>query len=117
MLLKPLERAQSDRDTVHATIAGIDISHNAREGRSSISPSVEGQYEPIRSAYAIAGVDPATVNYIEAHGTATDFNDAAEIAAYKKFFNASLDEETLKRYRCTISTYAFNSSGCPIRLQ
>jgi acyl transferase domain-containing protein/acyl carrier protein/NADP-dependent 3-hydroxy acid dehydrogenase YdfG len=104
LILKPATEAQKDLNTIHAIVAGTSIVHNGNKGFSSMAPNVEAQYEAMKAAYYMAGIDPETVHYIEAHGTATNFNDAAEIAAYKKFLKAEMSENAYKNHRCAIST-------------
>ena len=41
-------------------------------------PSGAGPYESMQNALRVAGVGPAEVDYVNAHGTATLFNDASE---------------------------------------
>ena len=55
---------------------------------SFTAPSVDGQAEVVAIAQAFAGVDPATVSYVEAHGTATPLGDPIEIAALTQAFRA-----------------------------
>src|SRR5204863_6886032 len=49
-------------------------------------PSVSGAASAIRMALRDAGADPSDVGYINAHGTSTPLNDAAETAAIKAAF-------------------------------
>jgi len=101
VMIKPLARARLDRDPSRATIKGISVSHNGRSAFSSMAPSVEKQEENIRNAYRIAGVEPDTIDYIEAHGSATQFNDVCEVAAFKKIFSA-------QERRCAVSSVKGN---------
>ncbi|NET53145.1 MAG: type I polyketide synthase, partial [Merismopedia sp. SIO2A8] len=57
------------------------------------APSVDGQAEAIAEAQALAEVDPETISYIEAHGTATGMGDPIEIAALTQVFRASTDKK------------------------
>ncbi len=43
-------------------------------------------------AQAIANVDPATITYVETHGTGTALGDPIEIAALTQVFRASTDK-------------------------
>lgn len=84
LLIKTLERAIADGDTVQAVVSGIGISSDGR-GRSLWAPRKEGQYEAIRRAYSDS-VRPETVQLIEAHATSTQVGDATEMEALASFF-------------------------------
>ncbi|WP_233420626.1 acyltransferase domain-containing protein [Xenorhabdus nematophila] len=51
------------------------------------APSIEGQTDVIRSAITVSKVDPKSISYIEAHGTATKLGDPIEMAALKNIFD------------------------------
>src|SRR5207253_6488728 len=53
------------------------------------APSVEGQAQVIAAAQAMAGADPETIGYIEAHGTATPLGDPIEVAALNQAFRTA----------------------------
>ena len=108
VLLKALDQAERDGDTVHAVIAGIGITHNGRRALSQVAPSVEGQRQAMREAYRCAGFGPEAVNYIEAHGTANSFSDASELAAFKLHFKESMSAEHYRQHRCAVSTVKAN---------
>ena len=50
------------------------------------SPEGEGAAECMRSALSDAGIEPSQVDYINAHGTSTPYNDEVETRAIKKVF-------------------------------
>jgi len=81
VLLKPLERAQADGDTIHAVIKGSAINNDGALKAGYTAPSVEGQINVMQKAYANAGVDPASITYLCAHGTGTALGDPIEISA------------------------------------
>ena len=91
VVLKPLERALADGDTVHAVIKGTAINNDGALKVGYTAPSVEGQAQVIADALAAAGVDPATVTCIEAHGTGTPMGDPIEVAALTDAFRARTD--------------------------
>ncbi|WP_340621269.1 SDR family NAD(P)-dependent oxidoreductase [Xenorhabdus siamensis] len=104
VMIKPLEQARLAHDPVRAIIRGVGVSHNGRSAFSSMAPSVEKQEENIRKAYQSVGLDPCSVDYIEAHGSATQFNDVSEVAAFKKVFS----ENQAVSHRCTVSAVKGN---------
>ena len=53
---------------------------------SYMAPSIDGQVEVITDAQRRAGVDPDTIGYVEAHGTATPLGDPIEVAALSRAF-------------------------------
>jgi 3-oxoacyl-[acyl-carrier-protein] synthase II len=52
------------------------------------SPGGEGAAECMRAALEDAGIEPAVVDYVNAHGTGTTFNDLIETRALKNVFGA-----------------------------
>ena len=69
----------------YALIRGVGSSSDGR-GASLMSPAVEGQVAALTEAWRDAGLDPATVGLIEAHGTATPTGDAAELSTLRRVF-------------------------------
>jgi acyl transferase domain-containing protein/acyl carrier protein len=91
VLLKRLEDAIADGDHIRAVILGTAINNDGAQKVGYTAPSVDGQAEAIATAQSIAEVDPATITYIEAHGTSTPLGDPIEIAALTKVFRAHTD--------------------------
>jgi phthiocerol/phenolphthiocerol synthesis type-I polyketide synthase E len=86
--LKRLEDAVRDGDLVHAVIEGSAVNNDGAGKVGYTAPGVEGQIDVLSRAYRAAGADPATVGYLEAHGTATEVGDAIELAALHEVFGA-----------------------------
>ncbi|WP_255486811.1 polyketide synthase [Mucilaginibacter sp. SP1R1] len=79
VLLKNLEDAKRDGDTILGVIKGIGV-NNDGAGKSSFGgPSARGQAGAIAMAIDDAGIEAATISYVEAHGTATPLGDPIEI--------------------------------------
>jgi len=78
--LRRLEDAERDGQRIYAVIRGIGASSDGRWG-SIYAPRQEGQELALRRAYLEAGVPPASVGLIEAHGTGTPTGDPTELAA------------------------------------
>jgi len=104
VVLKRLEEAIADGDTIHAIIKGFAINNDGCLKVGYTAPSVEGQAEVIVQALAMADVNPETITYIEAHGTGTPLGDPIEIAALTKAFRAS----TQKKGFCAIGSVKTN---------
>ena len=104
VLLKRLTEALADGDPIHAVIKGSAINNDGSVKVGYTAPSVEGQSAVIAEALAMAGINPETVNYIEAHGTGTTLGDPIEIAALTKAYRT----KTTKKNFCAIGSAKTN---------
>jgi len=104
VVLKRLEEAIADGDSIYAVIKGYGINNDGASKVGFTAPSIEGQSAAIRKAHAMAGIDPATITYVEAHGTGTPLGDPVEIAALTQAFRTS----TGKKQFCAIGTAKTN---------
>lgn len=86
VVLKRVEDALRDRNTIFAVIKGGAINSDGGEKASFSAPSVAGQAACIREALADAGVDAGTIQYVEAHGTATPVGDPIEVQGLRQAF-------------------------------
>ncbi|HEY0945242.1 MAG TPA: SDR family NAD(P)-dependent oxidoreductase, partial [Opitutaceae bacterium] len=85
LLLKPLRRALRDGDHVHGVIKGSLVNHGGKTNGYTV-PNPLAQAEVIRMALQRAGVDPASISYIEAHGTGTTLGDPIEMNGLERAF-------------------------------
>ena len=104
VVLKRLEEALADRDTIRAVILGSAVNNDGSLKVGFTAPGVEGQAAVISEALAVAGVDPETIGYIEAHGTGTGLGDPIEIQAVTRAFR----EFTDRRSFCAIGSVKSN---------
>jgi len=86
VVLKRLEDALADGDTIHAVIRGSAVNNDGSEKASFTAPSIKGQVRVIREALLSADVEAQSVGYIEGHGTGTLLGDAIEVRALSKVF-------------------------------
>jgi acyl transferase domain-containing protein len=93
VVLRRLEDALRDGDTVHAVILGSAVNNDGTRKVSFAAPGVVGQTEVVVEALAAAEVDPATIGYVEAHGTGTRLGDPAEVSALTKAFGTRTDRK------------------------
>ncbi|WP_169559747.1 type I polyketide synthase [Sneathiella chinensis] len=92
LILKRLDKALEDGDTIMAVVAGAGTNSDGRTNGISL-PSSEHQEQLLRSVYKSAHVEPGEVDYIEAHGTGTVVGDAAEVGAIGRFFGEQANPE------------------------
>ncbi|HLL48118.1 MAG TPA: type I polyketide synthase, partial [Longimicrobiaceae bacterium] len=86
VVLKRLEDALADGDLIHAVIRGSAVNNDGDEKMGFTAPRWEGQAAAITEALAAAGVDPAEISYVEAHGSGTEVGDPIEVAALAAAF-------------------------------
>jgi 3-oxoacyl-[acyl-carrier-protein] synthase II len=81
-----------------ARVLGYGVTNDAFH-MTQPEPSGAAWERTVRAALADAGIDPAAVGYVNGHGTATEQNDPAELAAYARVFGdrlATLPLSTVK---------------------
>jgi phthiocerol/phenolphthiocerol synthesis type-I polyketide synthase E len=86
VLLKRLEDAIRDKDSIYCIIKGSAINNDGARKAGFSAPSIQGQAEVIASALAMAEVEPQSISFIEAHGTGTALGDPIEIKALNQVF-------------------------------
>ncbi|MFB7867576.1 type I polyketide synthase [Streptomyces sp. NPDC056069] len=88
VLLKRLEDAMADHDHIYAIIRGAAANNDGFLKMGFTAPSIEGQAAVITKALEMASLDPDSVGYVEAHGTATPLGDPIEVAALNKAYRS-----------------------------
>lgn len=85
VLLKPLKQALKDNDHIYAVIKS---SASNQDGKSIgiTAPSAAAQEKVLVDVWKKAEIDPETIGYIEAHGTATKLGDPTEISGINRAF-------------------------------
>jgi phthiocerol/phenolphthiocerol synthesis type-I polyketide synthase E len=91
VLLKRMEDALADCDTVHAVITGSAVNNDGSDKAGFTAPGVAGQASVIATAHAIAGITADTVTYQEAHGTGTRMGDPIEVRALTQAFRETTE--------------------------
>ena len=110
VLLKNLADAQRDGDHIYAVIKGVGVNNDGGGKGSFTAPNAAGQAAAIRQALTNACVDPATIGYVEAHGTATPLGDPIEFEGLMMAFgqeNASA-ETRLPQHSCALGSVKSN---------
>lgn len=86
VFLKRLEDAIADDDHIYAVLRGCGVNNDGADKIGFTAPSADGQAAAIAAAYAVAEISPATVGYVECHGTATPLGDPIEFEGLCKGF-------------------------------
>jgi acyl transferase domain-containing protein/acyl carrier protein len=102
IVLKRLFEALKDGDTVYAAFRGFAINNDGSNKVGFSALSVDGEVEVISEAMAMAEVEPESISYVEAHGTATPMGDPIEITALSKAFGVE------KRGYCAVGSVKTN---------
>ncbi|ANY69434.1 hypothetical protein BBD42_25325 [Paenibacillus sp. BIHB 4019] len=103
VLLKPLSKAKRDGDAIYCVIKGSAVNQDgASMGITAPNPSA--QTAVLNKAWKEAGIDPATLAYIETHGTGTKLGDPIEIEGISKAFAKYTD----KKQFCAIGSVKTN---------
>jgi len=87
LALKRLDDALAAGDRIQAVIRGVAWSSDGRSP-SVMEPREQGQVLAMARAYQAIGIDPASIQFLEAHATATPVGDAVEVGAAAKVFTA-----------------------------
>ena len=85
LFLEDLDHAKKRGAVIYAELAGFGMTADAYH-ITSPSPEGGGAAQAMKLAMADASLNPEDINYINAHGTSTPFNDRCETKAIKAVF-------------------------------
>jgi len=103
IVLKPLNQALKDSDHIYAVILSSAINQDGKT-IGITAPSMAAQESVIVHAWERAKIDPETIKYIEAHGTATKLGDPTEISGINRAFK----RYTSKKQFCGVGSVKSN---------
>lgn len=89
-LLEPQARAVSAGRQPLGRLQAVGLSADGAEG-SAFAPGKQAQYTAYQRAWS--GLDPASVGYLESHGTGTPLGDATELGSLQRFFGAHIADD------------------------
>ncbi|OEJ69007.1 hypothetical protein BEN30_04620 [Magnetovibrio blakemorei] len=91
VLLKRLDRAEADGDTILGVITA-SVEHHGGQGSSLTAPNPKAQAALIVEAHQQANIDPRSIGYVECHGTGTPLGDPIEAQGLKAAFDQRYQE-------------------------
>ncbi len=92
VVLKRLSDAERDGDRILGVLLGSAVNQDGASAGLT-APNGPAQEEVIREALARAGVAPAAVDYLEAHGTGTELGDPVEVVAAASVYGKGREAE------------------------
>ncbi|WP_026852561.1 beta-ketoacyl-[acyl-carrier-protein] synthase family protein [Geothrix fermentans] len=90
ILLEPLDRARARGAVIYAEVLGYGASMDAHHATAP-HPEGEGAARAMAMALRTGRLDPAEVDLVSAHATATPANDGAECLAIRRALGAAAD--------------------------
>lgn len=95
IILEEYGRAKARGAKIYAEIAGFATN---TDGMHITNPNKDMMAEVMRLSLANAGLSPAQIGYVNAHGTATISGDIAESLATEEVFGENIPVSTIKSY-------------------
>ena len=90
VILEELEHARARGAVIYGEFKGLGFTADAYH-QTAMAPEAEGGTRAMRIALRDAGLDPADVDYVNAHGTSTPMGDSQETTAIKTVFAGHTD--------------------------
>ncbi|EPV3677808.1 MULTISPECIES: SDR family NAD(P)-dependent oxidoreductase [Enterobacter cloacae complex] len=88
VLLKRLPEAIRDGDSIYGVIKGSGINQDGKSNGIS-APNLDSQHKLIEQVYQRNNIDPASIQYVETHGTGTKLGDPVEFTALSRAFSGA----------------------------
>jgi 3-oxoacyl-[acyl-carrier-protein] synthase II len=109
LVLEDLETAQARGATIYAEVLGFGASNDAYH-MAAPDPEAVGVVEMMQQVLERTGVDPARVDYINAHGTSTPLGDLAETKAIKEVFDGHAHDIAVSSTK-SMTGHMFGAAG------
>jgi 3-oxoacyl-[acyl-carrier-protein] synthase II len=109
VMVEELEHARNRGATIYGEVLGYGASNDAFHIATPHPQSV-GVIQMMREAIHRAGIEPQDVDYINAHGTSTPYNDSAETYAIKEVFGDHAYELAVSSIKSMVG-HLFGAAG------
>lgn len=108
VVLKRLDDALADGDTVWAVLSGFGLSNDGRLKAGYAAPNAAAQTRAIVDAMTMAGIAAEQISYVECHATATHVGDAIELKGLRDAFLATRAGDAFAPGSCVIGSVKGN---------
>lgn len=95
VILRRLQDAEENGDTIHAVIANALSNNDGRNKTSFAAPSVNGQWQLLSQIYRHSAINPRQLQFIECHATGTVVGDPMEVHALSQLMDSYPADDTL----------------------
>ncbi|MCC9312430.1 aminotransferase class I/II-fold pyridoxal phosphate-dependent enzyme [Kitasatospora sp. RB6PN24] len=109
LVLRPLADALAAGDRVYAVVRGVGTANDGTVA-GGMHPQASGQLRALRRAYRDAGLAPAAVGYLEAHGTGTTVGDPVEVEVLRELRGEQPEPAYLGAVKAVVG-HALNAAG------
>lgn len=104
LVVKRLDDALDDGDTIHAVVKGSAINNDGALKVGYLAPGVERQVDVIVSALESGQIEAESISYVETHGTGTSVGDPIELMALSE----ALSKTSTKKQFCGVGSVKSN---------
>jgi 3-oxoacyl-[acyl-carrier-protein] synthase II len=109
LVLESAGHAAARGATVHARLAGVGSTSDAFH-MTRPRPDGDCAHRALATAMSTAGLRPDDVSYVNAHGTGTQFNDAAEVTAIRAALGEAADRVPVSSTK-SLTGHSLGASG------
>ena len=101
LVLEELEHARHRGAKIYAEVVGYGLAGDAYHVTAPAEDG-DGGFRAMKMALARAGLDPADINYINAHGTSTPLGDEIELGAVERLFGEAAGKTSMSSTKSAI---------------